>query len=468
MDLTIIASAVAGVAAIAAGGVAISLRRVVPTNMVHIVQTTKSSTPYGRGKDAGNTYYAFPSWIPKFGIMVTEFPESIFQVSLDNYTAYDQGRMPFDVTAVAFFKINDAETAAQRVATFEALRNDLHVVLQGAVRSVLAKNVLEHIMSARSELSEQFTAAVEDQVKQWGVATVKAIEFMDIRDAKGSDVIANIMAKEVSRISKDSRVAVASNAREAQLAEIEAQQQVEMQRQDAEKQVGMRRAAKDREVGIANETAKQEITAQERVTTERKMEVARVTEVNAAEIRASVAKITAEQDKSVAIVQAQQNRETATVNAEAQKAAQVTLAEGNLVAAQKEAEATRARGEAAAAAEQAMLMAPITTQIALAKEIGSNEGYQNYLIDSKKVDSAKEVGIEMAKAMQGADLKVIANAGDPQSGIAKLGDLFTPAGGTSLSGMLAALAGTEEGKALVKRITGSVQPMQDFEVDSQQ
>lgn len=30
--------------------VILSLRRVVPTNMVHIVQSTKASTPYGRGK----------------------------------------------------------------------------------------------------------------------------------------------------------------------------------------------------------------------------------------------------------------------------------------------------------------------------------------------------------------------------------------------------------------------------------
>ncbi|MGC5189113.1 hypothetical protein ACPXBB_26310, partial [Escherichia coli] len=40
--------------------IAITLRRVVPTNMVHIVQTSHSSTPYGRGKPAGNAYYAWP------------------------------------------------------------------------------------------------------------------------------------------------------------------------------------------------------------------------------------------------------------------------------------------------------------------------------------------------------------------------------------------------------------------------
>lgn len=40
------------------------LRRVVPTNMVHIVQSSKATTAFGKGKDAGNTYYAIPSWVP--------------------------------------------------------------------------------------------------------------------------------------------------------------------------------------------------------------------------------------------------------------------------------------------------------------------------------------------------------------------------------------------------------------------
>ena len=46
--------------------VTITLRRVVPTNMVHIVQSTKHTTPsgrkrtttYGRDRAEGDTYYA--------------------------------------------------------------------------------------------------------------------------------------------------------------------------------------------------------------------------------------------------------------------------------------------------------------------------------------------------------------------------------------------------------------------------
>ena len=446
--LTIIA------AVIGFGGLlmAVMLRRVVPTNMVHIVQTTKRSTPYGRGKTAGNTYYAFPSWVPKLGITVTEFPESIFQIPLADYEAYDQARLPFVVDVTAFFRINDAEVAAQRVATFKELQNDLRAVLQGAVRRVLATNSLEDIMQSRSELGEQFTQEVQEQIAEWGVLPVKTIEFMDLRDAGGSQVIANVMAKEKSRIEKESRVAVAENHRLAELAEIDARRTVDVQRQDAEQQVGLRTAQKDREVGIAREQTQQEVKAAAKVTAERDMEVKKVQDVRTAEIQREVAEVEAQRDKAVAVVNAEAQKEVRVVGAQAEKEATSTRAEGELQAALKDAEGIKARGEAAASAEQAMLMAPVEAQIKLATEIGQNPAYQKYLVDIRQVDAGQVVGVEMAKAMQTAEMKVIANGGDIQQGIGKLGDMFSPAGGTKLSGMLAALGQTDEGKRLMDAI----------------
>ena len=43
-------------------------RRVVATNEVHIVQTSKSTTSYGKDTANGNSYYEFPSWIPIIGV----------------------------------------------------------------------------------------------------------------------------------------------------------------------------------------------------------------------------------------------------------------------------------------------------------------------------------------------------------------------------------------------------------------
>ena len=78
---------IAGIAL--AGGIAlfalllmVIFRRVVPTNMVHIVQSSKKTTSYGTNRENGNVYYSWPSWVPGFGVTVIELPVSNFDLSL--------------------------------------------------------------------------------------------------------------------------------------------------------------------------------------------------------------------------------------------------------------------------------------------------------------------------------------------------------------------------------------------------
>lgn len=453
MELTLLVGAI--VVILAAGGMAaaVAYRRVVPTNMVHIVQSSKKTTAYGKDKPAGNSYFAWPSQLPVIGVSVTTFPESIFQVSLQGYEAYDASRLPFVVDVTAFFKVDDANKVAQRVSSFPELSEQLHQVIQGSVRRILSTNKLEEIMESRSHLSEQFTQEVGKDIKEWGVFPVKSIEFMDIRDSSNSKVIANIMSKEQSRIDMESRQRVAENKKLAELAEIDAKRMVDVQQQDALQQVGIRAAEKDQAVGIAKEKADQEIKEQAKITAEKEKEVLKVNTIKDAEITKEASIVKAVQDKEVAILKAEQDKRVTETSAEADKQSTKLRAEGKLAEATNEAEGIKLKGDASAAAEKAMLMAPVEAQTALAKEIGENEGYQQYLITIKHIETGKEVGIEMAKALQGADLKVISNSGDIQSGVAKIGDMFTTGGGTNLSGMLAALAQTGEGKALLDGLT---------------
>ena len=53
---------------------ALLLRRVVSTNEVHIIQSSKTTVSYGKDHDSGNTYYEWPSWIPKIGIVKIILP----------------------------------------------------------------------------------------------------------------------------------------------------------------------------------------------------------------------------------------------------------------------------------------------------------------------------------------------------------------------------------------------------------
>lgn len=438
---------------------ALFLRRVVPTNMVHIVQTTRKTTSYGRNRPAGNTYYAWPTWFPVIGITVVTMPESVFQVKLTDYEAYDSARLPFMVDVSAFFRISDSDTAAQRVFSFAELNEQLQAVLQGAVRRILATNPLEEIMQQRALLGKQFTSEVDENIKEWGVCTVKMIEFMDLRDSKqsSSKVIANIMAKEQARIDQESRVKVAEHDRSATIAEIEAQRQKDLSAQEAEQQVGIRTAEKVKTVGIQNEKAKQDIQEQAKLTAEREMDVKRVRDTKAAEIAKTVAETEAMQNKSVAITQAEQNKSVAITEAEGTKTSTQTRAEGDLFAQLKEAEGIAAKGRADGEAQKAVLMAPVEAQIALAEKIASSDGYQKYLVTIRQVEATEAVGKELAGALGKADIKIVSGGagGNLMADTNGILGLFTPQGGMSLAGMATALAATPEGSALLEKVTGS-------------
>lgn len=413
--------------------IAILFRMVVPVNAVHIVQSRGKTISYGKDSSNGNSYYKWPSWIPVIGVSVSMLPTSVFAVQLDGYAAYDKGRLPFMIDIMAFFRIAETNLAAQRVTTFQELRVQLEGILQGACRTILATNEIEQILEGRSQFGEQFTKEVDINLKEWGVQSVKQIELMDIRDAQNSKVIANIMAKKSSEIDKESRVQVAINRRAAEVAETEANQAIEVRKQEAALAIGEKTAEKDRMVGIAQQQSMQAIKEQERTTMEKTMEVNKVAAVRDAEIQ----------------------KETTIINAEASRAAMVVGAEGDLKRQQLNAEGVIAEGNAKGQAEKALLMAPVDAQITLAKEIGGNDGYQKYLVSMRQVEAVQAVGLEQAKALQDAEIKIIATGTDGTSGVSKAIELFSAKGGTQVGAMLEAFANTDMGKALLGKLTGN-------------
>lgn len=423
-------SVVAGACAVfAALLIPMMYRRVVPTNEVHIVQSAKATVSYGKDTGYGNTYYQWPAWIPKIGITKVVLPTSVFDLDLAGYEAYDKGRLPFVVDVKAFFRITDSNVAAQRISSFDELNNQLRDVVQGAVRTILASSEIEEIMQGRSKFGKEFTDEVSEQLATWGVAPVKNLELMDIRDSKDSFVIRNIMEKKKSLIEKESRVEVAKNKQAAQTAEISAQQEVDLKKQHAAQAVGLRTVEAQREVELAAQAKAQAIKEQERLTKEREMAVVKVATTRQAEIEREAALVKADQDKQTVILEA----------------------DGNLEARKRDAEAVRVQGEARADAEKAFQLAPVEAQIVLAKEIGSNESYQKYLVTIRQVEAMQAVGMEQAKALENADVKVISNSSGPAEGLSNVMELFSSGGGMKIGAMLEGLSQTETGKALLTK-----------------
>lgn len=406
-------------------------RIIVTTNEVHIVQSARRTISFGKDQSAGNKYYRWPSWVPRYGVKVISLPVSVFQLELKDYAAYDKGRVPFVIDIIAFFRVTDSNTAAQRIPSVAELKTQLTFILKGAIRTILASSEIEAILEGRAQFSEMFTKEVDHQLTEWGIATVKNIELMDIRDAEESEVIHNIMAKKKSLISMQSRTEVAANTQKARTAEIEADRIVGVNQQEAMKAVGVATAEKERDIGIAAQRADQAVKEEARITKEKEMNVQQVSMVREAENVRSAALVSAEREKQVA----------------------TTVAEGNLNATLRAAEGIEATGRAKGEAEKAMQLAPVSAQVTLATEIGNNAGYQQYLVTIKGIEATRDVGIKQAESLTHADIKIFANSSKPVDGLGGVMDLFTAQGGLRLGAMLEGLRSTSVGEKIVDKVT---------------
>ena len=460
----------------------LSLRCVIPTSQVHVVQRANKTISYGKAAQTetnktGNVYYRFPSWLPFLGVTVTVLDTGIFDRDLKDYEAYDKDRLPFMVDVKTFFRINDFDAASVRVTDMKELKEQLDGIVQGAVRSLLAKEDLESIMSERNKYGKQFTDEVAPQLKEWGVETVKNIELMDIRDSRDSKVIQNIMAKKKSQIEMESRTTVAENAKKANQAEIESQKEIALKQQDAEREVGLRKAEVAQEVGIANEKQKQQVQEQAKVTAEKEMEVKKVQEVQTAEIEKQAATVRAEQDKAVievnakaAITKADAEKNVKILNAEATQK-QVVLeaeatkqqielkADADLKVAKNEAIGIEAKGKAQAQATELAKKASVQDQVTLAKEVGENKPYQDFLIAQKQIEVQgnvmKEVGVAQAQNLSGADIKMFVTSGSVPEGVGKAASIFNPDTAMNVASMLEAFKSTPMGAEICDKVLGT-------------
>lgn len=445
-----------------------SLRRIVPTNVVHIVQRGSDTVSYGVGKGS-NVYYAFPKWLPKFGVEVRELPVSNFDIDLPNYSAYDKDRVPFAVDVKAFFHIADTNKAAEKVASFQDLKLQLNNIVQGSVRSILAKSKLEEIMEERSIFGNKFTESVREDLKNWGVEPIKSIELMDVRDVNGSDVIHQIMAKRISAIDMESRTEVAKNRKIAEQAEMEAFKEIAVTKAETERLAGEAQALSKQAIGIAQaESAKKqgiaqqqsisEIAKAEKITAEEKMEVVKVNQIRTAEINKENAIISTEQEKKQMEIEAEANKFRVETEAAAELEAKKKHAEAIKIVGNAEAEVIQAKGTSEAESKKLMELANVTAQSELAKQIGSNDKYQTYLIKIREIEINGEVNKvqyqSLASALQEADLKVLVNSGDVNSGLNKFTDILSSKGGSAVTGLIESLGQTPEGKNILSLLEG--------------
>ena len=78
-------------------------------------------------------------------------------------------RAPFRLDLTAFFRIADTNVAAARIANMKELVAQLHYIVQGAARKILATHDIHQIMVDRATFGAQFTQEVATELANWGV-----------------------------------------------------------------------------------------------------------------------------------------------------------------------------------------------------------------------------------------------------------------------------------------------------------
>jgi len=183
------------------------------------------------------------------------------------------------------------------------------------------------------------------------------------------------------------------------------------------------------------------------------MEVVKINEIKQAEINKEKAIIEAQKQKEQTEIASLADKFRIETEATAELEAKKKYAIGTKTIGEAEAEVIKAKGVSEAESRKAMELAGVTAQTTLAKEIGENKSYQDYLIRVKEVEVSQVVGVaqyeSLAKALEKADLKLLVNSGDVQSGIGKLSDIFTSKGGSQLNGLMESLKQTPEGKNIL-------------------
>ena len=433
------------------------LRKVVPTNEAHVVQKGSSSIAFGKGFKWGNVYLNWAPWVPVVWISVQKLPLSIFDLQLNDYKAYDSGKVPFQVDITAFFIISEPETAAQKVESISELRNQLNETLKWVVRKVLASKDIVDIMESRSEIKDEFYNQVFGAVKSWGIK-LQNVEFMDIRDADGSQVVTNIMMKKRSQIEAESQIEVAENQKNAiiekenkdaearsaaaaaksraDIISSDAQREAELKVIENEKLTQNKEIEKERVLAVQKEEAKQKLYEAEKLTKEKELEVKKVEEEKNAEIAKSIELIKADEQKQKIIIDAQADKEKVELAATADK-----------IKVELDAEAQKKKIESIGIARAKELdyigtaEAKNKTQMAEALNTFTQESI-DFMKKELDVKLSEVVDLEKAKALWKADIKVISTWKNWWEWVKSFMDLFSANGGSNIGAMVEAAKNT--------------------------
>jgi len=384
-------------------------RRVVARDEAHVVIKRRKVVVYSGTADisgySGSTYYFFPSWVPMLGMDVTQVPLSVLELRVPEMVTFAARNARFTLTASVFVRVTDPLKSAQRWPGrhVEDFVSGVKELMENAIRNTTTAFAAEDIIEKKDEIASKLQHALSADMDEYG-CIITNVGIVDITDAPGNTVISDIARKREAEINSESRQIVAVKEREARVVEAENRQAAEMRESAAAEAIGVRDREKEERVYVSQQKVAQE-----------EMEVEKIRQVRAAEI-----------ERDAAIERAQGERQAVILRREAE-------AEGTKAVGLAEAEVTRNKGLAEAEA--------------IAKRVEALNRLQEEGRTFRTIEKDERVGMELAKALQRADLKLV-STGE----VERFLDLFSADGGAKLGAFLSSLRQVEP--ELANRLIG--------------
>lgn len=358
-----------------------SLYTIVPADYAHVVVQkgrTRIFSPTTGGKAA---YYRIPSWFFLFGLgmQIHRIPLKQLSLNVPKFLTFDKDRARFTCDIVAYVTVNDPLVAARRFSgNVDYLKEEVSKQVQAITRDATTKSAIREIINDRESLIAQINAPLQKVLATWGLE-LQDIELIDFQDPVGEDashVIADISSIIEEQINSEARQKNAEQKKTARMKEAE-----------SEEIAKQREITRDELVAMREQDKIKKVAEQQKIAKEAELEVTKVQQVKTAEIQ-----------KAKMIVEANQAKEVEGIN----KEQKLLAGQGDRLAAEE-----RAKGDAAPIREKGYAEAEAKEKLQAALNKFQDAAIRA-LVAEKIVAMQQAVGIETAKALSQADVRVFA------------------------------------------------------------
>ena len=339
-------------------------------------------------------YFKIPSWFFLFGLGMTvhRVPLRMITIDVANFMSFDIDRARFLCNIITYVAVTEPVKAAQRFGgNIGELETQVAQIVTATTRDACTKKTIREIINNREDIIETVTPSLRDAIQHWGI-DLKDIELVDFKDPTKAEygeeepphVIKDISSIIEEQINSEARQKNAEQRKIARLKEAETDEEARKREIRRDEEVAKREQEKDKAVAESQKVAVAE-----------QYEVVRVEEVKMAEIMKQKALVVANQEKEVEEINKEQKR----LDGEGDR---IYLTE-------------KAKGEASPIRERGLADAEAKMKLQDALNRFGPEAIRA-LVAEKLVDMQKEIGIETAKALSTADLKVFAGGSSARAG----------------------------------------------------